>query len=235
MHRLHRALLVLLLAGSPAAAQDSAVTYRASWRDAVSVGVAGGLYLLPSAIGLPSGPPSCAPCDRATLSGIERFAAHPINAASGRGSNVLLAGVLGLTTFATVQGSTGDQWRGNAAVVTNAVAWTAASTEWLKVTIRRERPVLYTPDAAAAAGNPGNQESFPSGHASVAFAAATSYLVLARREHLRHRTRNALLLYGGAAAVSALRVAAGKHFPTDVVAGAALGSGIGWLVATIHR
>jgi membrane-associated phospholipid phosphatase len=53
-------------------------------------------------------------------------------------------------------------------------------------------------------------------------------------EHLRNRTRNSLLLYLGAAAVSALRVEAGKHCPTDVLAGAALGSGVGWLVATIH-
>lgn len=113
--------------------------------------------------------------------------------------------------------------------------WTAASTEWLKVLVRRKRPVLYTSDAAAAAGDPENQQSLPSAHASVAFAAATAYLVLARREHLRHRTRNALLLYAGAAAVSTLRVVAGKHFPTDVVAGAALGSGIGWLVPTVHR
>jgi len=29
-------------------------------------------------------------------------------------------------------------------------------------------------------------------------------------------------------------VFAGKHFPTDVLAGAVLGSGIGWLVPTIH-
>src|SRR2546422_2189805 len=79
-----------------------------------------------------------------------------------------------------------------------------------------------------------SQQSLPSGHASLAFAAATSYLVLARRQHLRHRRRNAILLYAGAVGVSALRVAAGKHFPTDVAAGAALGSGIGWLVATIH-
>src|SRR5437899_1567722 len=68
----------------------------------------------------------------------------------------------------------------------------------------------------------------------LAFAAATSYLVLARRQHLPHRTRNAILLYAGAVGVSALRVAAGKHFPTDVAAGAALGSGIGWLSATVH-
>ena len=43
-----------------------------------------------------------------------------------------------------------------------------------------------------------------------------------------------ILLYAGAVGVAALRVAAGKHFPTDVVAGAALGSAVGWLVPTIH-
>ncbi len=47
-------------------------------------------------------------------------------------------------------------------------------------------------------------------------------------------TRNAALLYAGAVGVASLRVVAGKHFPTDVIAGAALGSGIGWLVPTIH-
>jgi len=31
-----------------------------------------------------------------------------------------------------------------------------------------------------------------------------------------------------------LRVAGGKHFPTDVIGGAVLGSAIGWLVARIH-
>jgi len=61
-----------------------------------------------------------------------------------------------------------------------------------------------------------------------------SYFVIAQREHLPHRTRNTLLLYAGAPGVTALRVAAGKHFPTDVLASAALGSGIGWVVPTIH-
>jgi len=78
---------------------------------------------------------------------------------------------------------------------------------------------------AAAAADRENQQSLPSSHASLAFAAATSYLVLARRQHLPHRTRNAVLLYAGAVGVAALRVAAGKHFPTDVAAGAALGAG----------
>src|SRR5207244_661397 len=108
-------------------------------------------------------------------------------------------------------------------------------TQWLKVVTRRKRPVLYTSGAAAAAADRESQQSLPSGHASLAFAAATSYLVLARRQHLPHRTRNAILLYAGAVGVSALRVAAGKHFPTDVAAGAALGSGLGWRSATGNR
>src|SRR5207245_2202337 len=96
------------------------------------------------------------------------------------------------------------------------------------------RPVLYTAAAPAAESDPNNRRSFPSGHAALAFAAATSYTVLAGRERLPHRTRNAVLLYAGAVGISALRVAGGKHFPTDVAGGAALGAGIGWLVATIH-
>jgi membrane-associated phospholipid phosphatase len=57
---------------------------------------------------------------------------------------------------------------------------------------------------------------------------------MSRREHLPHRTRNVLLLYAGAVGVGALRVAAAKHFPTDVAGGALLGAGIGWLAPTIH-
>ena len=68
-----------------------------------------------------------------------------------------------------------------------------------------------------------------------AFSAAVSYLVISGRQRLPHRTRNAALLFGGAAAVGTLRVAAGRHFPTDVLAGAALGSLIGWLIPTVHR
>ena len=100
--------------------------------------------------------------------------------------------------------------------------------------MHRSRPVLYTADAVAAASQRDNRESFPSGHASLAFAAATSYLVVAQREQLPHRARNAALMYAGAASVAALRVAGGKHFPTDVIGGAVLGSAIGWLVARIH-
>ncbi len=117
----------------------------------------------------------------------------------------------------------------------DAVGWSAVAVQWLKVAIGRERPVMYTSGAVAAASDRDNQRSFPSSHTTVAFSAATAYMVIAGREHLPHRTRTALLLYGAALATGVLRVEAGKHFPTDVLGGAALGSGIGWLAATIHH
>ncbi len=227
--------VILTLAAPPIAGQEAAAPpYRATWGDAVSVGMAGALYLLPAALGLPHGPPSCAPCDPATLPGLDRWAVHPLRATGDAASDVILAGVAVLTAVDGLRGLPAQQWHGNFAVFANTASWTAASTEWLKVLARRKRPVLYTSDAIAAASDPENQQSLPSMHTSLAFAAATSYLVVARRQRLAHRTRNALLLYAGAVGVAALRVVAGKHFPTDVLTGAALGSGIGWLVPTIH-
>jgi len=248
VHRGLFAVLGLVLAPRPIVGQAPAAPYRVTWGDAASVATAGVLYVLPGALGLPHGAPSCgpcdpatlpgvdrwAPCDPATLPGVDRWALRPVSATGDVASDVVLAGVAGFTAFASLQDLPAQQWHGNFAVLASAASWTAASTEWLKVLVRRKRPVLYTSDAITAATDPENQQSLPSLHASLAFAAATSYLVIARRQHLPHRRRNTILLYAGAVGVAALRVAGGKHFPTDVLAGAALGSGIGWLVPTIH-
>ena len=234
MHRGLFVVLGLVLAPRPIVGQEPAAVYRVTWGDAASVGTAGVLYALPAALGLPHGTPSCAPCDPGTLPGVDHWALRRVSATGDVASDVVLAGVAGFTAFAGLHGLPAQQWHGTFAVFASTASWTGASTEWLKVLVRRKRPVLYTSDAVTAASDPESQQSLPSLHTSLAFAAATSYLVIARWQHLPHRTRNTLLLYAGAVGVAALRVAAGKHFPTDVLAGAALGSGIGWLVPTIH-
>jgi len=208
--------------------------YTASWWDVGWVAGGGALYLAPVALSLPSGGPSCAPCDPATLPGIDRWVVRPVANGADVASYVVLAGVAGWTAWVGLRGLPADEWRGNFATFAEAASWTAASSEWLKVLVRRKRPVLYTSGAVAAAGSVENQESFPSMHTSLAFAAATSYFVVSRRQGLPHRARNTLMLYAAALAVGALRVASAQHFPTDVLAGAALGSGVGWLVPTIH-
>jgi len=231
MRRLAAALVLLAVSGPSAQGQ---APYSVGWGDAVSVAAAGIVAVIPHATKLPKAAPSCAPCDPASLPGIDRVALHTFSGSAGTTSGVLLVGVIGFAGVTSFDGATSAQRRGHVAVLANSVAWTLAATDWMKVAVRRKRPVLYTAGATAAAADPNSQRSFPSGHASIAFAAATTYLTMAQREHLPHRGRNAALLYVGALGVSVLRVSAGKHFPTDVLGGAVLGTGIGWLAAKVH-
>lgn len=240
MPRLTVAFTLLAVATRPAVGQappPPPPPYRVTWWDAASVATGGALFALPSALSLPKGSAACGspvPCDPATLPGIDRWAVTTVSEPLSDVSTALLGGVGVFTGYVALHGLPREQWRGNFVVLASTAAWTAASAEWLKVLVRRKRPQLYTADAAAAYNDRESQESWPSGHTALSFAAATSYLVISGREHLPHRTRNAILLYAGAVGVGVLRVAAGKHFPTDVLGGAALGTGIGWLVPTIH-
>jgi membrane-associated phospholipid phosphatase len=231
MRPLAVAITLLTVAARPAATQDA---YRVGWWDAASVVAVGGLSLIPEAAGLPRGAPPCAPCDPASLPAIDHAALHTFSGPAGTASSVLLAGVVAGSGLASLAGATPAQGRGHAAVYANGLTWTLAASQWLKVLAHRSRPVLYTAAGPGAASDPDNRRSFPSTHAALAFAATTAYVVMAGRERLPHRTRNAALLYAASLGVAALRVSAGQHFPTDVAGGAALGVGIGWLAARVH-
>ena len=231
MPRFSLALAMCVVAVRAAVAQ---APYRAGWWDAASVAAGGAIAIAPLIAGLPQGPPPCAPCDPASLPGIDHAALHTFSRPAGTASHVLLVAVGGFAALASADSVNVAAVRSHVAVFANALVWTEATTQWLKVLAHRSRPVLYTAAAPAAASNRDNRRSFPSGHSAAAFSLATAYVAMARREHLPHRARNAVLLLGGAAAVAALRVAAGQHFPTDVLGGAVIGGGVGWLAAAVH-
>ena len=65
-------------------------------------------------------------------------------------------------------------------------------------------------------------------------AAAAAASILHRRGELHRHKVETVLLFAAAATTAALRVAAHRHFPTDVVAGAALGTAVGWVVPLLH-
>jgi undecaprenyl-diphosphatase len=80
----------------------------------------------------------------------------------------------------------------------------------------RTRPFIAHPKDAHLFINGSHDPSFPSDHATAAFAIAVSIW-------LRHRTAGWLAL-SLAAIVSVSRVAVGTHYPTDVLGGAVLGT-----------
>jgi membrane-associated phospholipid phosphatase len=100
-------------------------------------------------------------------------------------------------------------------------------TELLKRLARRTRP-SFGGDGTFFVDHPDSRQeptSFPSGHAAGAFAVAT---VIAS-EYRDHRWVP-WVTYGAAGLIAASRVALGRHFPSDVLAGAALGNSMGRMV-----
>jgi membrane-associated phospholipid phosphatase len=85
----------------------------------------------------------------------------------------------------------------------------------VKLLVRRQRPVL---EGLPPLGGAPSSLSFPSAHATSSFACATAMTRIAPE---------AAVLFALAAAIAACRPYLGMHYPSDVLAGALLGVGLG--------
>ena len=123
-----------------------------------------------------------------------------------------------------------------AAACAEALAMTYAAKNAMKALFPKARPYAYGGGELSAELREEAWESFPSGHAALAFCAATSFAVLSLELAPENPATPWLVAggYGLAAGAGALRVLAGEHFAGDVLAGAALGSGVGWLVTRLR-
>lgn len=110
-----------------------------------------------------------------------------------------------------------DQARKGAALVQAVVEYAGRMGKATKERVRRDRPFVTDPTLPVIVDRPpADNYSFPSGHATAAFAAAT---VLAQL--MPERTA---ALMETAVQIAYSRTFAGVHYPSDIVAGASLGS-----------
>ena len=102
----------------------------------------------------------------------------------------------------------------------------------------RARPFLYYQDYPEEKIGEGDAyDSFPSGHATMAFAGAafTSYVFATYHPDSVWRILVTVASYSLAIATAAMRVASGNHFPSDVLTGALLGTLVGVGIPFLHR
>lgn len=126
-------------------------------------------------------------------------------------------------------------WLDNLIVYCEVMIVQTAITKWTKTLTHRYRPFVYQDDVTLAKKQQRNsQHSFYSMHTSTAFAAATFGYYYYSQLHGRNLPV-ALLLYLPASATAVLRVASSNHFPSDVVAGAIVGSSVSYFICKFHR
>ena len=100
-------------------------------------------------------------------------------------------------------------------------------TTALKYSLKRERPFDTYPDIEKVTTAPGY--SFPSGHTSTAFATATSLSMEYPKWYVIAPS------FVWASAVGYSRMHLGVHYPSDVVAGAIVGSGSAYLSYKLNK
>jgi membrane-associated phospholipid phosphatase len=104
---------------------------------------------------------------------------------------------------------------------------TVAETYILKYVVNRDRPYMTYRDLKPLGDE--KSRSFPSGHTSSAFSTAMSLSLNYPKWYV------AVPAFAWASATAYSRMYLGVHYPTDVLAGAALGVGTAWLTHKINK
>lgn len=123
--------------------------------------------------------------------------------------------------------------------VTEAIVMANAITVATKIAVGRARPAI-SPDDPYNVGflrglHDDEKQSFPSGHTSTAFAAASAASAELGRWAPEYRVPGSVVLYSAATLVGVSRMYNQRHWASDVVVGAAVGTFSGWKIVHFNH
>lgn len=179
--------------------------------------------------------PDMAKVDSASIPFFDRLYTSSQSAALGTAADVLMVGAA-LVPAALVPGRRGSELLTLGAMYAETLGLAYALDESLKSIVTRYRPYAYALNAADFSSSD-VAASFPSRHATIAFASAVFALSVFDELQPGSPWRPWVWASGlGLATITTvLRVTSGDHFPSDVLAGAALGAALGFLVPLVHK
>ncbi len=222
--------LLLTSLGLPKPAQAQALPEPAfTAADAVLFGAAAGLYLAPGILGIDGRNANCVPCDTADVPFFDRWAVTEPRAALSDMSSGLVAALAAGTWWSLA--TRGPSGRRHIVASAQSAGLAAGFSVAIQEIVGRDRPVFYT-NAAGDIDPAETRPSFPSGHTAIAFALAVSYVLSGAAPAPSAAARIATVAV--ATVVATLRVASGRHFPSDVVGGAVVGVGSALLVHSLR-
>jgi membrane-associated phospholipid phosphatase len=164
-----------------------------------------------------------------------------ISARSASMADTLVAITLTLPLAAQLGDGFNEELGREVLIYSETIALSAALNSAAKYLVQRPRPYTYNPSPEvqryARAEGKDSRLSFYSGHSSLAFTAAVagSYLFAAGSKNVRGRAAFWGVELALATATANFRVRAGKHFYSDVLVGALLGTALGYVVPRLHE
>ena len=175
------------------------------------------------------------PPNRNDVPALDRFFMQPFS----KGLNVAgdLFQCIGLLAPAVLLASPMEEWLTIGVMYAETFLVSYGAKELAKSLVTRVRPYMYSPNIPVNLVLDGDwNESFPSGHSTLAFAGATfaSYVFSKYFSDSPWKYVVTAASYSIATATAVFRVASGKHFVTDVLTGAAIGTATGFLVPWLH-
>jgi membrane-associated phospholipid phosphatase len=221
-------------------------------RDGLIAGGSTALWVASETVAKPAlAPDTCRWCDRDPATGADRLNGFD---AAGRallraeGSEHTMARLSDAVTFLAVPLAVGGLDWGLAGasgataqvpedlvMVAQAVALSSLLTQAVKFTAGRERPYVRTLTAEefAASNVHDANVSFFSGHSSFAFSAVVAAGTVASLRNRPHQWAVWAVGLPLAVASPLLRMAADRHYASDVLVGSAMGALVGWAVPTL--
>lgn len=177
--------------------------------------------------------PKC-PCDLGEVNAFDRLAIGNSSALAGTvsdftlGATLIAPPLLDLAILGTNRALVEDL-----IVYSEVLSVSGALITTAKYTVQRPIPLVYGSRDPALIRDPNSYVSFYSGHTSLAFAALSATAMTAQ---LRYRAGPLpwIVMLGLGGSIAYERVAAGRHFPTDVIAGAVTGTMAGALIPWFH-
>jgi membrane-associated phospholipid phosphatase len=224
-------------AASPVSSGDQ-TTLKVDWLiDGSIAGAAVAAWVLPEVFKNSWAPAACRWCSAPGIDTSVRQAVVWSNTATARLTSDILVGAVpvGLTLwdFFTANAKGGVRTASeDLLVITEAMAIGGALSSITHLTTARERPYAYY---GGGSGVRGDHLSFFSGHTTTVFAVAAATGYVAQTRGYDSWPWFYAVGFTGAATMAYFRMAGDDHWFSDILVGAAVGTGVGLLVPWLHR
>lgn len=198
----------------------------------------GGINLAISGDEPPFTPGQIGELDPARVNSFDRSAAFNYSPDSKTASDLLVGCFIAAPVLFLIDPESGKDWQTLSVIYLETAALATVIPQIIKKSTERTRPFVYNPEVPLEEKlTPDARHSFLSGHSTWAFASA-AFASTVYGEYFPSSRWKSLVWSGSfliAATVGYLRYEAGYHFPTDILAGAGLGTLIGYAVPYIHK